>query len=43
MNYKLPSYSSVLNTLTIPLGNGIPNLLFFEFKNFILFEAFKLF
>ena len=43
MNSNDPSESSDLNTLTMPFGNGMPSLLSFEFKNYILLVALMLF
>jgi len=43
INYNELSASSVLNTLTVPLGKGIPNLFFFSFINSILLAALRLF
>lgn len=41
INYNEPSVSSDLNTLTVPLGNGMPNLFSCEFLSYILLLAFK--
>lgn len=40
INYSDPSASSVLNTLIVPFGSGIPKWLVIELLNYILFEAF---
>ena len=41
MNYKDPSESSVLNTLIVPFGRGIPNLFCLLLLNYMLLLAFK--